>query len=157
MVTKNLVIWKKNPYTYRWILVRSSSFCRTCCVQKLFWMSETISVHNMFSQGLSLEFSWIELAITWTICHHIDAKKGASDKDLPVTWVKLSVHTYFHLLCSYNNVINVYFFLWPQMTTLDQNFFLGFLIGAVLTKLLLSGGNMEVHWSSRNWHVLVWH
>ena len=22
---------------------------RTCCVQKLFWMSETISVHNMFS------------------------------------------------------------------------------------------------------------
>ena len=24
---------------------------RTCCVQKLFWMSETISVHNMFSPG----------------------------------------------------------------------------------------------------------
>ena len=22
---------------------------RTCCVQKLFWMSETITVHNMFS------------------------------------------------------------------------------------------------------------
>ena len=27
---------------------------RTCCVQKLFWMSETISVHTMFSPGLSL-------------------------------------------------------------------------------------------------------
>ena len=24
---------------------------RTCCVQKLFWTSETISVHNMFSPG----------------------------------------------------------------------------------------------------------
>ena len=32
---------------------------RTCCVQKLYWMSETISVHNMFSPGLSLEFSCI--------------------------------------------------------------------------------------------------
>ena len=36
---------------------------RTCCVQKLFWMSETISVHNMFFPGLSLEFSCIELVI----------------------------------------------------------------------------------------------
>ena len=44
---------------------------RTCCVQKLFWMSETISVHNMTSQGLSLEFSCIELVIQWTICRHI--------------------------------------------------------------------------------------
>ena len=44
---------------------------RTCCVQKLFWMSETISVHNMFCPGLSLEFSCIELVIQWTICHHI--------------------------------------------------------------------------------------
>ena len=26
---------------------------RTCCVQKLFWMSETISEHNMFSPGLN--------------------------------------------------------------------------------------------------------
>ena len=34
---------------------------RTCCVQTLFWMSETISEHNMFSPGLSLEFSCIEL------------------------------------------------------------------------------------------------
>ena len=44
---------------------------RTCCVQKLFWMSEAISVHNMFSPGLSLEFSCIELVIQWTICRHI--------------------------------------------------------------------------------------
>ena len=35
-------------------------------MQKLFWMSETISVHNMFSPGLSLEFSCIELLIQWT-------------------------------------------------------------------------------------------
>ena len=40
------------------------------CTKK-FWMPETISVHNMFSPGLSLEFSCIELVIQWTICHHI--------------------------------------------------------------------------------------
>ena len=34
---------------------------RTWSVQKLFWMSETISLHDMFSTGLSLEFSCIEL------------------------------------------------------------------------------------------------
>ena len=34
-------------------------------------MSETISVHNMFSPGLSLEFSCIELVIQWTIWRHI--------------------------------------------------------------------------------------
>ena len=45
---------------------------RTCCVQKLFWMSETISVNNMFSPGLSLEFSCIELVIQWIICRHIE-------------------------------------------------------------------------------------
>ena len=49
----------------------SSFFCRTwvwtCCVQKLFWMSETISAHNMFSPGSSLEFSCIEFVIQWTI------------------------------------------------------------------------------------------
>jgi hypothetical protein len=44
---------------------------RTCWAQKLFWMSETISVCNMFSPGLSLEFSCIELAIQWKICRHI--------------------------------------------------------------------------------------
>ena len=33
-------------------------------------MPETISVHNMFSPGLSLEFLCIELVIQWTICRH---------------------------------------------------------------------------------------
>ena len=47
------------------------SMGRTCCVQRLFWMSETISVHNMLSPGLSLEFSCIEPVIQWTICRHI--------------------------------------------------------------------------------------
>ena len=40
-------------------------------LQNYFWMSETISVHNMFSPGLSWEFLCIELVIQWTICHHI--------------------------------------------------------------------------------------
>ena len=60
-----------------------------CCVQELFWMLETISVHNMFFPGLSLEFSCIELVIQWTIhmlsyCGLVDAKIRASDKDMPV-------------------------------------------------------------------------
>ena len=37
---------------------------RTCCVQKLFWMSEPIYVNNIFSPS---EFSCIELVIQWTI------------------------------------------------------------------------------------------
>ena len=69
---------------------------RTCCVQKLFWMSETISVHNMFSPGLSLEFSCIELVHKSmnnlsSYCGLVDAKIRASDKDLPVP----RVHCYF--------------------------------------------------------------
>ena len=41
---------------------------RTCCVKKLSWMSETIYVHNMFSPGLSLEFSCIELILWVSWC-----------------------------------------------------------------------------------------
>ena len=55
----------------QYIKIRTSNLGRTCCVQKLFWMSETISVHNMLSPGLSLEFSCIELVIQWTIWRHI--------------------------------------------------------------------------------------
>ena len=38
---------------------------RTCCVQKLSWKSETISVHNIFSPGLSLEFNEQSVIILW--------------------------------------------------------------------------------------------
>ena len=39
----------------------------------------------MFFSGLSLEFSCIELVIQWTSYFGlVDAKIGASDKDLPV-------------------------------------------------------------------------
>ena len=60
---------------------------RTCCVQKLFWMSETMSVHNMFSSGLSLKFSFIEHVTMNNLLSYyglVDAKMTASDKDLPV-------------------------------------------------------------------------
>jgi hypothetical protein len=43
-------------------------------------MPETISAHNMFSPGLRLEFSCIELV-----------KIRASDKDLPVTFLILVI------------------------------------------------------------------
>ena len=46
-------------------------FCRTCCVEKLIWLSETIFVYNIFSPGLSLEFSYTELEIKWTTSGHI--------------------------------------------------------------------------------------
>ena len=44
-------------------------------------MSETISVHNIFCPGFSLEFSCIELVIH---CGLVHAKIRSSDKDLPV-------------------------------------------------------------------------
>ena len=48
-------------------------------------MLETSSVHNMFSPGLSLEFSCIELVINLSsYCGLVDAKIRAFDKDLPV-------------------------------------------------------------------------
>ena len=50
-------------------------------------MSETISVRNMFSPGLSLEFSCIERNSMNNLSSYIglvDAKKRASDKDFPV-------------------------------------------------------------------------
>ena len=46
---------------------------RTCCVQKLFWMSETISVQNMYSMKNLLSY-----------CGLIDAKIRAPDKNLLV-------------------------------------------------------------------------
>ena len=57
------------------------------CVHKLFWMSETISVHNMFFPGWSLEFLYIEHVIQWksvVILWVSWCKIRASDKDLPV-------------------------------------------------------------------------
>ena len=52
-------------------------------------MSETISVHNMFSPGLSLEFSCIELvsnSVNNLLSYFglVGAKIRAPDKDLPV-------------------------------------------------------------------------
>ena len=52
-------------------------------------MSETISVHNMFSPGLSLEFSCIELVCNSMnnlspYCGLVNAKIRAYDKNLPV-------------------------------------------------------------------------
>ena len=62
---------------------------RTCCVNKLSWMSKSISVHSMFSPCSEFDnFTY------WTCnsmnnlssyCGLVDAKIRASDKDLPVT------------------------------------------------------------------------
>ena len=47
----------------QYMKISSSNLGRTCCVQKLFLTFRTIFVHNMFSLGLSLKFSCIELVI----------------------------------------------------------------------------------------------
>ena len=48
-------------------------------------MSETISVHNMFSPGLSLEFSACNsMNNLLSYCGLVDSRMRASDKYLPV-------------------------------------------------------------------------
>ena len=69
-LTHNMTTVCSLNYKFNTWKFQAQNMGRTCCVQKLFWMSETISVHNMFSPGLSLEFSCIELVIQWTICRH---------------------------------------------------------------------------------------
>ena len=44
----------------QYMKIPSSNLGKTCCVQILFLTYRTIFVHNMFSPGLSLEFSCIE-------------------------------------------------------------------------------------------------
>ena len=88
---KALIFWKKNVFMSSWMLFWDIIFGTKICsdnrseallfqnmawgdlvvYKKLFWMSETISVLNMFSPGLSLEISCIGLVIQWTICCHI--------------------------------------------------------------------------------------
>ena len=47
----------------QYVKIPSSNLGRTCCEQKKFLTFRTIFVHNMFSLGLSLEFSCIEHVI----------------------------------------------------------------------------------------------
>ena len=70
-LTHNMMIDCSLNYKFNTWKFQAQNMGRTCCVQKLIWMSEKNSVRNMFSPGLSLEFSCIELVIQWTICHHI--------------------------------------------------------------------------------------
>ena len=68
---------------------------RTCCVQKLFWMSETISVHNMY-------WTYNSMKNLLSYCGLVDAKIKASDKDLPVcpimseacNWIVFNSHVH---------------------------------------------------------------
>ena len=61
---------------------------RTCCVPKLFWMSETISVHNMLSPRfeLGIFMLWTGDSMNNLTSYRglFDAKIRASGKDLPV-------------------------------------------------------------------------
>ena len=78
---------------------------RTGCVQKLFWMSKTISVHNEFSLR-----TWGEHVVYRNCFWH--STRRASDKDLPVCrlfsvcTLYLLSHTFqrfrefYHLCCA---------------------------------------------------------
>ena len=59
---------------YRLIFVRSSSFCRTCCVHRLFWTSETISVHTINCVCHSMRSMFRVLGI-----YNFDSRKEVSN------------------------------------------------------------------------------
>ena len=71
-------------------IVRSSSFCRTCCVQKLFWMSKTISVHSMFSPcselGIFMYWTCNSMSNLASYCGLVDAKKKSFWQRFTCTW-----------------------------------------------------------------------
>ena len=62
---------------------------RTCCVHKFFWMSKTISVHNMFSpcSELGIFMYWTCNSMNNLSSYYVlvDAQIRASDKNLPAT------------------------------------------------------------------------
>ena len=70
----------------QYMKIPSSNLGRTCCVQKLFWMSGTISVHKMpkFELGIFMYWTCNSMHDLSSYCGLVDAKLRASDKDLPV-------------------------------------------------------------------------
>ena len=69
---------------------------RTCCVQKLFWISKTIPVHNMFCPcselGIFMYWTCNSKNNSSSYCGLVDAKKRASEKNLPVAYTLYSGH-----------------------------------------------------------------
>ena len=130
---------------------------RTCCVQKLFWMSETISVHNKFSPGFSLKILCIKLVIQWTFCillsycGLVDAKIRASDKDLPV------------LDYSVSKMIDIYFALftwsWDDFILCHTNFFLVLVIFVTFWQIDHTISSLWWHFLTRQflstWNIFV--
>ena len=97
---------------------------RTCCVHKLFWMSKSISVHNMLSPcselGIFMYWTCNSMKNMSSYCGLVDAKIRASDKDLPVqltlvanflalwhcwvmTWTALDLHSIFWFQILHDN------------------------------------------------------
>ena len=89
-------------YHFRTWKLQNQNMGRTCCVDKLFWMSKqkTICVHTMFSPCSDLV-----VFMYWTgksknnllsYCGLVDARIEASNKYLPVLpWPKLPWHFQF--------------------------------------------------------------
>ena len=137
-----LLTWNSTG-KFLFIVLLLQNMGRTCCVQKLFWMSETISVHNMFSPGLSLEFSCIETCNSMnnlsSYCGLVDAKIRASDKDLPVIAGKIGTCLFGTIFCWTPSESTFYAFSWIPGTLLQDiqrkiysTFFTGFFFCWVL-------------------------
>ena len=74
--------WRPTYWGYRQIFVRRFSFLRTwgrtCGVQKLFWMSKTLSAHNIFSPcsklGIFMYWTCNSINNLLSYCGLVDAK-----------------------------------------------------------------------------------
>ena len=125
----------------KWFNSLNTNSRRTCWVQKLFWMSETISVQNVFSPGLSLEFSCIEfeqsviiLWVCWRKNKSFWQRFTCSHRgNLGNIW-KSSLG-FSHVEISFGNLVrfkSVSF--WPEDRCLLRQFLLWFLICFLLRK-----------------------
>ena len=114
-----------------------------CCVQKLFWMSEKNSVHNMFSPGLSLEFS----CTYWTCnsmknlssyCGLVDAKKRVSGNYSPVPkllqiWIEIFETPLYMYWNAMKNLSVRYYYVCITVASMQRYVVGGFVLSCELS------------------------
>ena len=94
-LTHNMTKYCSLNYKFSTWKFQAQNMGRTCCVQKLFWMSKqkekTIFVQNMFSpcSELVVFMYWTGKSMNnlLSYCGLVDVRINASDKDLPVKFI----------------------------------------------------------------------
>ena len=99
----NLNFWVQVNLCQKLLFLKNMG--RTCCVQ-MSEISETISVLNMFSPGLSLEFSCIELVIQWTICCQYEFHLNCLEHSTCISFWSVEVKVRFGIDLQYGK--------WPE-------------------------------------------